>query len=215
MDSIRTLFPKRMLLRLAVGLVVGLDYLLLGSLGACIRAHRRLSCGLARCCENGAPEGDERLQLSIDVIQRHFDEDKHRLERIEDKARNNVFAVGAGLALLTPAIAFCRDEKIITQMARAPRIGCIVLLGVGISYFLVSAIMSLRSYRVGQVYRPDLKGQPPLLADEPAKRELLNCLELNRLIIIERANCLSVAMSLLRNAIVCVGLFLLVTLFWG
>jgi hypothetical protein len=154
-------------------------------------------------------ENDNRINLPVDTIERYIARDIRRLERIEDKSKTNVFAAGIGVTLLTSVMALYANDRPFAQLGVTARYVSIVVFAVAIVSSFVSAIMSLRAYRVGMVNYPDLHDQPPLCAEQDTKRALLDCLDLNRLVIIQRANCLTVAMNLLVNAVIALALFVL------
>lgn len=195
-----------------MSIVLGIDRILLGSLGRLLWANSRVTRTLSNLVDRGICDNDKRLELPDSVLEENFDADKRRLERIEDKAKNNVFVVAIAISVLTAGIGFYGKDSPLADECLYIKGAAAILLIAAMIYLLLSALFSLHSYRVGRIYYPELDDRPELSGDKEWQRVLLLCIELNRKIITIRGNCLTSSMNCLANGIVAVAIFFFLVL---
>ena len=193
-------------------IVFFIDRILLGSLGRLLWANGKVKHSLANAIDRGISDNDERLRLPGTVLEEAFDNHKKRLERIEDKAKNNVFVVAIAISVLTAGVGFYAQDSPLADECVYLKWTAAILLVAAMFYLLLSAVLSLQSYKVGEVHYPNLEDRPELSEGNEWQRGLLHCLEMNQKIILIRANCLTASMNCLINGIVTVSIFFLVVL---
>jgi len=193
-------------------ILLGIDRILLGSLVNLLRANRKVKRSLANTRDKGICDNDNRLGLPSKVLEKAFDTHKKRLERIEDKAKNNVFVVAIAISILTAGIGFYGTDSPLADECVFLKSAASILLVAAMILLLLSGVLSLHSYKVGQVYYPDLEDRPELSGGNEWLRGLLLCLEMNQKIILIRANCLTTSMNCLGNGIIAVAIFFLLVL---
>jgi hypothetical protein len=198
--------------KLANNVLFGIDRVVLGSLGRLLWANRKVNTSLRQVREKGLPDNDNRLNLPSIVIEEAYNADKQRLERIEDKAKNNVFAVAIAISVLTAGIGFYGKGGPLANQCVYMRGTAALLLAVAMVFLLLCAVLSLVGYKTAEVYHPDLEDRAELSGDRKWLLTLLQCLELNRKIIIIRSNYLTASMNCLVNGATAVAFFFLLIL---
>lgn len=193
-------------------ILLGIDRILLGSLAFLLLANSKVKRSLANARAKGICDNDNRLALPSKVLEEAFGAHKKRLERIEDKAKNNVFAVAIAISVLTAGVGFYAKDSPLADECVFIKGAAAILLVAAMIYLLLSAVLSLHSYKVGQIYYPNLEDRPELSEGKEWQRGLLVCLEMNQKIILIRANCLTTSMNCLVNGMVAVSIFFLFVL---
>jgi hypothetical protein len=138
-----------------------------------------------------------------------LESDFKRLERIEEKARSTVLGVALSVSLATPGILLLTQAEVLADEALVVRIVSAVVLVFAVAFLLTSGYSALSGYNVEQVFRPRLEDDAPLVSSEEARKAILQCIDLNTLRKLQKANLLSASMDCLRNGLVKILVFLL------
>jgi len=164
-----------------------------------IRANIKLAARIKITIATPIPLSDERLQLSLQDIEKEFEIDLKRLARIEEKARATVFGVSLSVGLAMPGIALLAGTGALGGTGL--EVPSAALLSAAVLFLLTSGFLALLGYKASEVSRPQMKDHEPLVTPEERQQIILHCLDLNRLRILVKNNLLSASIDCLRNGL--------------
>jgi hypothetical protein len=188
---------------------------LLGTLPNLIRANLILSRKISQKSSQEVSSCDRRLELPTEHLRSQYEVDLKRLERIEEKARSTVIGVAISVSLATPSILLLTRPDALAGESFCAKLFLAILLALAVLFLLVSGFLALSGYKVGSVYRPRIEDHESLTSEQEIRKGLLFYIELNRLLVIRKANFLSGSMDCLRNGITLVLVFLVVALWFA
>ena len=184
-----------------------LDNLLAGSMIRLAMANHGIRQQLSRMEGRLADAEDPRLELEAEWIEVDMRTDIQRMERIEDKARNNAFAIAVAVTVLTAGIGLIRPSETLPAAGSIFRWATAGMLLMAMWFLLLSGIFSLRAYKVSALESPGLRDRVDHSGDADWRRLLLRQLDRNRLTVTLKTNYFSASMDCLRNGIIVVGVF--------
>lgn len=149
-----------------------------------------------------------RIRISTEDLEKELESTLHRLERIEDKAKSTILGLALSISLAAPSILLLVQEDVFAdEIPLLKNFSAIILIS-AIIFLIISGYLSMYGYQAGMIYKPQLQNNNK--GANEAKREILNCIELNELVILKRANLLSAGMDCLRNGLVFVLIFIII-----
>jgi hypothetical protein len=193
-------------------LFLAIDRYVLGSLGRLIWANRKVNASLAGLRTGGLRDDDPRLTIAAGAIEEAHAAEIRRLQRIEDKAMNNVFVVAIAISILTAGIGFYGKDNPLAAQCSFVKGAAGILLTLAMSFLLLSAILAFRGYRIVRLYEPDLNDRSELCEDKKWKQTLLQCIELNRKVITIQSNYVTASIDYLIRGLIVAGFFFLLIL---
>jgi hypothetical protein len=194
------------------GLLIRLLFLILdqtlASIPSLIRAQIILDRKFSERLNSSILNTDPRLKISEQELKEYLELDITRLERIEDKAKSTVIGVALSVSLASPAILLLVQTDVFADETISLRVISATILILSIFFLLFSGYLALSGYKVGKVFLPQPSHNSKLIKTLEAKRNILNCIELNQIRVIQNANLLSASMDCLRNGLILVLAFL-------
>lgn len=182
---------------------------ILGSIPSLMRANSILNNKIKARLRTSTPKNDPRLKISEGELREYLELDIKRLERIEDKAKSTVLGVAVSVSLASPGILLLVQTDVFADEAYSIRIVSAIILMLAILFLLISGYFALSGYKVGKIFLPQPTHHSSLIKEREAKRNVLDCIELNQIRVIQNANLLSASMDCLRNGLFLVLIFLL------
>jgi hypothetical protein len=170
--------------------------------------------------ESAITDDDPRLRVPASAIEASVELDRNRIARIEDKARGTVVGITIAVSIAGAGIAMFGKDGILDSGSALTYLAATTLV-LGLIYFLLSGWFALSAYAASPLHVPDVQDRPetrkasPSIGDsatgpgddETWRRTLLDCLDLNRFLAIDKTNRFSASIELLRNGLVSVLLF--------
>lgn len=181
-----------------------IDAVFLGELGTCIRANRLLrskmkDCDLAEFLESPC------LHLPLESLKSFHSVSIERIMRIEGKAMGTLIGVGVAIPVLSSVSGIVGRDGILAHTKPALMVSAAALLMVAILSFLGSGWLALHSYRIGEVYRPNMDDYDTGADPRQLARVLVYSTKQNDRIASIRSNWLTAAFNQLRNGLVAIA----------
>ncbi len=180
----------------------------LASIPSLIRANIILNNKLRERLSYSISKNDPRLKIPEKDLREYLETDIKRLERIEDKAKSTVIGVALSVSLASPGILLLVQTDVFADEAYVLRVFSAIVLVFSILFLLISGYLALSGYKVGRVFLPQPTNNSKLVKYREARRNIIDCIELNQIRVLHNANLLSASMDCLRNGLLLVLMFL-------
>lgn len=188
---------------------------LLGTIPSLVRAQNIISKKISERNSKEILTSDDRLKLPLDHLKSNFKIDLKRLEGIEEKARGTVIGVAISVSLSSTSILLLTRQDALASENTTIKILLAVLISLSVFFLLASGFLALSAYRVGAVFRPRIVEHIGIRDESELKKSFLSYIEMNRLLIIRKANFLSASMDCLRNGLFLILLFVVAALWFA
>jgi hypothetical protein len=177
-----------------------LDNWLLGSLCELRRANRIVAGKIKKCHQDDFLE-DKRLCHSEQRLVSACETSIELVKRIESKAMGTLVGVAVAVSVLGASSGIVGPKGMLADYPAVCRIAVGAILAIAMAYFFGSGFLALQAYRIGEVYRPTLEDEAPLVTPGEMAQVLLYCIEQNHRVATLRSNRLSASFNLLRNGV--------------
>jgi hypothetical protein len=146
-------------------------------------------------------DDDRRLGHSRDVLDQALLQSVQRLERIESKAMGTLLGVATAVAVLTASYGLLSPTGALAGKPLSFKVAVVGTLAAAMSFLVLSGVLALSAYRIGEVNRPLLEDRAPLVKPRREALVILCCIEQNQRLATIRSNRLSAAFDCLRNGL--------------
>lgn len=188
---------------MCLGLLRYLDSVLFGSVITLYWANRRLQKKVAEC-DVDQFDADERLGHSTEDLDGELSLSIERLERIENKAMGTLLGVAVAIVVFGSTSRFLGENGVLGAHSETVAIVGGAGLIVSMLYLIVSGLLALGAYRIGEVHRPTLSDRYPLADVTTEAKTVVYSIEQNQRYATLRSNRLSASFACLRNGLVVV-----------
>ncbi len=178
-----------------------LDSMLFGSVFTLIRANRVVRREIA-ASRSESFDDDERLGHGRELLDQALVQSVQRLERIENKAMGTLLGVATAVAVFTASYGLLSPTGAFSGKPLALKVAIVATLAIAMSYLVLSGLLALNAYRVGEVHRPLLYDRAPMVKPRREAQVVIMCIEQNQRLATIRSNRLSAAFDCLRNGLV-------------
>ncbi len=149
-----------------------------------------------------------KTQLSLSAIEASHKNEIERKKTIEDKAKANLLAITVSVSLMLGTIGLILKNETTIISNKDLLFGMTFMFSVGVLYFLWGGLAALSSIRTGEFGEIFINDEVKINGDETKKKaELVNCIELNTILTMERSNYIDSSYVGIRNGIICLVVF--------
>ncbi|MCA9453520.1 MAG: hypothetical protein H6750_13290 [Nitrospiraceae bacterium] len=162
-------------------------------------------------CEIDQFENDERLNLSKQDLDVMLTLSIQRLERVENKAMGTLLGIAVAIAVFGATSGLLGDDGLFVGHGLIFKDVAAVGLVLAMLYLFGSGILSLGSYKIGQIYYPMLSDRAPVVSPSMEAKVIVYSIEQNQRVAMLRSNSLSASFACLRNGLLVVlmlGMFM-------
>jgi len=190
-----------------------IDSVLFGSFFTLCAANKAVKNRIDECCVTKF-SNDKRLEHSKEDLDAMLTLSVGRLERIENKAMGTLLGVAVAIAVFGATSGLLGSDGPLADSCTGLRIIAATLLLLAMLYLFGSGFLSLRAYKIGEMFRPTLSDRTPITEEQQQKSVMLYCIEQNQRTATLRSNRLSASFACLRNGLLMVlllGILIVVT----
>lgn len=159
--------------------------------------ERKMSCLRRGCIDS------EGLQLCLDQLLRHLQQEYERRQIIEDKAKTNILGTTLAFSAILASVALTSG---VVEAAKQNLLwilwGFIAFQFVGIVFLLLGGWFALRTLRISEIYMWTLEDEISITADRERNAEIRWYIRQNDFRSQIKANNLYVSYSCIRNGVV-------------
>jgi len=149
-----------------------------------------------------------KTQLSLSAIEASHKNEIERKKTIEDKAKANLLAITVSVSLMLGIVGLILKKETTIIPNKDLLFWMTIMFSVGVLYFLWGGVVALSSIRTGEFGEIFINDEVKINGDETKKKaELLNCIELNTILTMERSNFIDSSYVGIRNGIICLVVF--------
>lgn len=146
--------------------------------------------------------------INVDDIKHCHEREIERKKTIEEKAKACLLAITLSITLILGMVTLIFKNPIEIDKSNILRnSGFILIFSCGVLYFLYAGYAASRSIRIDEFSDISLEDEIKIKEEKASRQEeLIQCIELNRLVTRKRSNYLDSSYIGIRNGIICLSL---------